>query len=346
MTFEISNFQDVPLQVPELFDVQPHPEGSWGWFQTLAQTTLSTDQQAQVAFLKNEAGTVVAAIPLITTGELALSGLTSPYTTLFQPPLGRVEDAAKLGRSLAQRVRASIQLDCLDTSDASVSAFIDGLAAGGLFQCHYQHFANWFEIITDFSNYWQTRNGGFKNAARKSQRLEKQGRLKFECYKGDVDWDRATNIYEHVYERSWKAAEPHPQFVRTLLHSLGPKSLARLYVLTIDDEPAATQIWLVSQPRATIFKVAHDARFDRFSAGTALTHWILKKVCEEENVRDIDFGRGDDAYKKQWLSSRRMRQGTIAANPRSLRGMRAAILQVAPTKIAAYFRSGLATKSK
>ena len=342
VTFETFKLGETPLQIREFFDAQARPESSWGWFETLAQTTLLADQEPLIAALTDNAGTVVSAIPLIATGQYALSGLTSPYTTLFQPPLGRVEDAVMLGRSVAKNVRGTIRLDCLDRSDASIAAFIAGLAAGGLLVCSYQHYANWFEVIPDFSNYWQTRNGGFKNAARKSQRLEKEGRLKFKCYEGDVDWQRATNLYERVYERSWKAAEPHAHFAGTLLRKLGPNGLARLGLVTIDDEPAAAQIWLVHAPRATIFKVAHDARFDRYSVGTALTHWLLKKFCEEEHVREVDFGRGDDAYKKQWLSGRRMRQGIVGANPSSLRGMRTAILEVAPTKIAASYRSRLA----
>jgi len=342
VTFETFKLQETPLQIREFFDAQPRPESSWGWFQTLAQTTLSSDQTVVIAALRDAAGAVVSAIPLIANETSALNGLTSPYSTLFQPPLGRSEDAMTFGRFLARHVRDTLRLDCLNASDASTSALIDGLAEGGLFLSSYQHFANWFEVIPNFANYWQARNGGFKNAARKSLRFENQGRLRFEWYEGDVDWQHATNIYEQVYQKSWKAAEPHAQFIGTLLHSLGPRGLARLGVLTIDGEPAAAQIWLVKSPRATIFKVAHDAQFDRYSPGTALTYRILKKLCEDEHVHEVDFGRGDDPYKKQWLSRRRMRQGLVAANPRSLRGMRTALFEVAPTKISAHFRSRLA----
>jgi len=346
VTFETFKFQETPLQVREFFDAQPRPESGWRWFHTLAQTTLSSDQKVLIAALRDDAGAVVSAIPLIANDTSALRGLTSPYTTLFQPPLGRIEDAMTFGRSLARHVRDTLRLDCLDASDASTSAFIAGLADGGLFLGCYQHFANWFEVIPDFANYWQARNGGFKNAARKSQRFENQGRLRFECYEGDVDWQCAINIYEQVYKKSWKAAEPHAQFIGTLLRSLGPRGLARVGVLAIDGEPAATQVWLVKSSRATIFKVAHDAQFDRYSPGTALTYRILKKLCEEEHVHEVDFGRGDDPYKKQWLSRRRMRQGIVAANPRSLRGMRTALLEVAPTKVAAFRRSTVAKLKK
>ena len=109
--------------------------------------------------------------------------------------------------------------------------------------------------------------------------------------------------------------------------------MARLGILSIDEEPAAAQIWLVRAPRATIFKLAHDPKFEHYSPGSLLTHWFLKELCEEEDVCVVDFGRGDDPYKRDWLHHRRVRQGVIAANPKTLMGLRAVLLEVLPTRL-------------
>ena len=106
----------------------------------------------------------------------------------------------------------------------------------------------------------------------------------------------------------------------------------------IDGTPAAAQIWLVQEGRATIFKLAHDPAFDRQSPGTLLTHWVLSQLHDQDGVRDVDFGRGDDSYKRLWLSLTRDRVGFLAANPRSLKGLATVISDILPSKLAGYLR--------
>jgi CelD/BcsL family acetyltransferase involved in cellulose biosynthesis len=64
----------------------------------------------------------------------------------------------------------------------------------------------------------------------------------------------------------------------------------------------------------------------------------LGELCEKSGVREVDFGRGDDAYKRQWLRSRRDRCGIVAANPRTYKGLAAIIFDILPSSIARYFR--------
>jgi CelD/BcsL family acetyltransferase involved in cellulose biosynthesis len=41
---------------------------------------------------------------------------------------------------------------------------------------------------------------------------------------------------------------------------------------------------------------------------------------EENTLIELDFGRGDDAYKKLWATQRRQRVGVVFANSRYPRG--------------------------
>jgi hypothetical protein len=48
---------------------------------------------------------------------------------------------------------------------------------------------------------------------------------------------------------------------------------------------------------------------------------MFKQVLERDRVREIDFGRHDDAYKRDWLPQRRERWGLIAFRRDTLGGL-------------------------
>ncbi|HET7085356.1 MAG TPA: GNAT family N-acetyltransferase [Rhizomicrobium sp.] len=313
------------------------PEGCWDWFQILAETTLSAGEKACVMTLADDAGQPVCAIPVVTIGGRVIRGLTSPFTTLFAAPLGAEENARRLGRLVAAKAGATLRLDGLADRDSSSRAFEKGLAEGGLAVVRFRHFANWFERIDDFAHYWDRRDSQLKaTVKRKSAALARDGRLAFALV--PADWREGAQIYQAIYAKSWKPAEPHPHFISALLERLGPQGLVRLGIARVDGQPAAAQIWLVRDSRATIFKLAHDPAFDRQSVGTLLTHWMLQQLHDTDGVREVDFGRGDDRYKRQWLAARREREGLLAANPRSLKGLAAILFDILPSRLARYLR--------
>ena len=131
--------------------------------------------------------------------------------------------------------------------------------------------------------------------------------------------------YEKIYAASWKIPEPYPDFVSGLCRICAEGGWLRLGVVYVDDQPAAAQIWIVSAGIAAIYKLAYDERFAKLSPGTLLTAKLMEYVIDVDQVREIDYLTGDDAYKKDWMSNRRERRGIVAYNLRTPKGLIAAL---------------------
>jgi CelD/BcsL family acetyltransferase involved in cellulose biosynthesis len=175
---------------------------------------------------------------------------------------------------------------------------------------------------------------------RKRKRLERDGRLVFSCLLLPEDMAAGMAAYETVYAASWKPPEPHPAFMPALAQALAREGTFRLGLAHIDGAPAAAQIWLVRDRRATIFKLAHAPAFDTHSPGTILTHWLLSELCGRGEISELDLGRGDDAYKRLWLGESDFRSGILACNPARFTGLYHIMRDIWPTRAHALLRRG------
>ncbi|MEA2741354.1 MAG: hypothetical protein QOH05_4661 [Acetobacteraceae bacterium] len=268
------------------------------------------------------AGRIVALLPMMRSGR-RLSSLTTPYTCAYTPlfaagldPSARVSAMAAFGRFT--RSSGVVRLDSLAAAWDGLPALEAGARRAGLRTLRFAHFGNWREDVAglDWPDYLRGRPGALRETIRRRlRRAERLPLARFDLLMRPDQMDQAAEAFESVYRRSWKEAEPYPAFNVALMRAMAATGLLRLGVWSIGAEPVAVQLWVVTEGHAIVLKLAHDEAFKAHSPGTVLTALMLRHLLDNEHVRRIDFGRGDDAYKQDWATERRQHIGVLLVNP-------------------------------
>ena len=131
--------------------------------------------------------------------------------------------------------------------------------------------------------------------------------------------DDIWRTFEEIYTGSWKPAEGSPDMLRAFAQMEGKAGRLRLGIACRDDRPVAAQLWTVEGRTAWIHKLAHLPEADALSPGTILTAALMQRVIDFDHVDLIDFGTGDDGYKRHWMEAERPRYTLTALDPRTPR---------------------------
>jgi CelD/BcsL family acetyltransferase involved in cellulose biosynthesis len=182
-----------------------------------------------------------------------------------------------------------------------------------------------------YSAFLDTRDGGLRATIRRRTRrfMALPGAGITVATEGPA-LEAALAAYLALHARSWKPAEPFPDFVPSFARRFARRGMLRIGVAATDGRPVAAQIWIVWRRRATIAKLAHDEAARDLSPGTVLTAAMIRDALDAGDLDEIDFGRGDDPYKRLWLPRRRPMMALMAGNCRSARGAVAALRHLVP----------------
>lgn len=321
---------DMPAAARGLFDRAAGHDlfDSEAWYDTVLTAAMPPD--AAPRFVLCHAGaTAVVLVPMQSQRHgHALSSLTTLYTCRYQPLCDAAADTMALRAAFTAFARycrqwATVRLDALDSNAPWIAALHDGAAAAGLSVRRFDHFGNWHERVAGqgWADYLASRPGSLRETIRRRTTRAARSGARFELVTGGTALEPGIGAYQSVYARSWKPDEPFPQFNPTLIRAMAAKGLLRLGIYWQDNHPIATQLWILDRGKAMVLKLAHDEAMKADSPGTVLTAWILRHLFETEQVADIDFGRGDDPYKRLWARERRQRIGLVLVNPRHPRGL-------------------------
>lgn len=157
---------------------------------------------------------------------------------------------------------------------------------------------HWLDLgDMDHNAWWASRPGALRNTV---QRKGKKGVVDIALLTGfDPD---AWAAYEQIYAASWKPEEGHPALLRAFAESESAGGRLRMGLARIDGAPVAAQFWTVEDGTAFIHKLAHVEDSLKASPGTLLSAALFRHVITIDGVRRVDFGTGNDGYKRDWMN--------------------------------------------
>lgn len=293
-------------------------QSSRAWYEALLAAALPPGAQPQF-WMVSDAGRPLLLLPMLAGPGRHLSSLTTAYTTLSQPLVAPGLTAAELhaaGAAVARLFRAypHAVLEALDADWSGLTPLLAGLRSAGLGVRTYHHFGNWHEPVTSWDAYLASRPGPLRETIRrKSRACARHPDVRIEVVNGGEALGPALAAYESVYARSWKQPEPSPDFSAALLPRAAAAGVLRMGVVWAGSQAVAAQYWTVADGIATVLKLAHDDAWRALSPGTVLTAHMIQRLITAEGVQELDFGRGDDAYKQSWACMRRQRIGALLA---------------------------------
>jgi hypothetical protein len=262
-----------------------------------------------------------------TTWGHAAKALGNFYTCLYAPAVANSVTPVHLAHlfndiKLAHAPLASISLAPLETESHLLRLLQQGMDQAGLHTYSHPAFGNWYlPVASSWSQYMAARPGELRSTLKRMGKKFASAAGRFEIVVSPERAAAAIAAYTTVYNTSWKRPEPFAGFMPGLAHACAAHGWLRLGLAWVGDRPVAAQLWIVAGGKANIYKLAYDAEFKHLSPGSLLTAQLMQWVIDEDKVTEIDYMKGDDAYKNQWMTHRRERMGLLGFNPRTVGGL-------------------------
>ena len=268
--------------------------------------------------LRAHEGEAEAWLPLMAQGGNHHVALANWYNFTWRPAFGgdydevtRMSLLRQLAATAQERTRR-LTLAPVPDEDGSASQIAAAFSASGwvveMVPCDENHILRLNG--RSFDRYWESRPGQLKSTVK---RKGKKGVVivRVEREFSEDSWCD----YEQVYARSWKPHEGSPEFLKQLAQQESQAGALRLGLAYIDGQPVAAQFWTVEHHTAFIHKLAHTEDSKPLSPGTTLTAALFQHVIDHDRVAMVDFGTGDDGYKRDWMEEVRPRYRIEAFRP-------------------------------
>ncbi|MEN7536359.1 GNAT family N-acetyltransferase [Aurantiacibacter flavus] len=251
-------------------------------------------------------------LPLERQGASLIS-LTNWYAFTWAPLHSGPAPDADLLRVLAQDLAhhsRRVVLDKLSVEDGSTALLAHAFRRTGWIvrdeRCDVNH------VLTvngrSYADYLAERPGQLRTTLkRKGRKVEIALSQEFD----EQDWA----AYEDIYADSWKPEEGDPALLKRFAIEEAAAGRMRFGLARAEGQPVAAQFWTVDGGTAYIHKLAHRESAKPLSPGTTLSAALFAQVIDVDKVALVDFGTGDDAYKRDWMEQIRERRRLTCLRP-------------------------------
>jgi CelD/BcsL family acetyltransferase involved in cellulose biosynthesis len=281
-------------------------------------------------------GADAVALPLMREGA-ALVPLANWYSFTWRPLANPGADVPALLEALARDLKTKtgrVVLSPLPDEDGTAQTLKTAFAKAGWLTILEPSDTNHVLPVAgrSYAEYLAERPGQLRTTLkRKSGKVGTKIHTQFET--------SAWRSYEQIYANSWKPEEGAPAMLRAFAEAEGAAGRLRLGVARHEGRPIAAQFWTVENGVAYIHKLAHLEESKPLSAGTVLTAALMGHTIDRDLVTLVDFGTGNDPYKRDWMDVVRPRWRLTCLDPASPRNW-PALVKARLRRLASLRRAG------
>ena len=267
------------------------------WFDLLAAHGFAGGGRIEA---RGEAGATTAWLPLRIDKPGHFAGLTNWYSFAIRPLFSGGGDHEGALLELFRKLRAkAARLSLYPVRDEDRKAIASALReAGWWVKESATGDRHWLDLSDmDHDGWWASRPGALRSTV---QRKAKKGVVDIHLLTAFDPGSWAA--YERIYAASWKPEEGDPALLRAFAEMESARGTFRMGIARIDGVPVAAQFWTAEDGTAFIHKLAHVEDSLKASPGTLLSAALFRHVIEVDGVKRVDFGTGNDAYKRDWMN--------------------------------------------
>ncbi len=269
------------------------------WLQGLAS---SCNMEPMFAAARDDHSLVV--LPLSKLDD-HLVGLSNYYTFRFRPLISGDGDTRSLLEALARDLADHthrITLTGVPDEDGSATLLSDVFRGAGWTVSREQ--CDWNHVLPvrgrSYDDYFVSLPGQLRSTiTRKAKKLDCQVLDRFD--------EEAWAHYVSIYNESWKPEEGSIEFLRQFAVSEGEQGRLRIGIASAQGEAVAAQVWTVEGGTAFIHKLAYRSSASQLSPGSVLSAAMFRHALDRDQVDLVDYGIGDDPYKRDWMEEIRPR---------------------------------------